>query len=153
LDIDTREALEAALENYEGTIVFISHDRYFINRLADRLYSIENHALIEYCGNYDYFKDKRPKEVKHEEKKKDTKPVTLEKKPRQKADDSKNRLEEVESVIVALEEEIKSIKEVMDNVEKAADYVFLQEMGVKLADKEAALEDTYEMWQELAQSI
>ena len=153
LDIDTREALEAALEDYEGTIVFISHDRYFINRLADRMYSIEDHALVEYCGNYDYFKDKRPKEVKHEEKKKDIKPAASEKKPRQKADVDKNKLEEVESIIAALEEEIKSMKEAMGDVEKAADYVFLQEMGAKLADKESVLEDTYEMWQELAQRV
>ncbi len=151
LDIDTREALEAALEEYEGTIVFISHDRYFINRLADRLYSIEDHSLVEYCGNYDYFKDKRFKAVKFEEKKKETKPSISEKKPKQKVSGDKNRLEEVESVIATLEEEIKSIKAAMEAVDKAADYVFLQDMGTRLAEREAVLENTYEMWQELAQ--
>lgn len=151
LDIDTREALEAALEDYEGTILFISHDRYFINRLADRLYSIEGNSLVEYCGNYDYFKDKRIKEVKNEEKKKETKPKAEDKKPRQMSNNSKNKLLEVESDIAALEEEIKNIREAMNDIDKAADYVFLQEMGAKLRDREIALDGMYEMWQELAQ--
>ncbi|KUO68003.1 MAG: hypothetical protein APF77_03760 [Clostridia bacterium BRH_c25] len=151
LDIDTREALEAALEDYEGTIVFISHDRYFINRLADRLYSIEDHVLVEYCGNYDYFKDKGPKEAKYEEKKKDTKAAASGKKPRQRVNDDKNRLHEVESEIAALEEEVNRIKEAMTDTEKASDYVFLQEIGTELSEKEAALEYMYETWQMLVE--
>ncbi|HYE83125.1 MAG TPA: ABC-F type ribosomal protection protein [Clostridia bacterium] len=147
LDIDTREALEAALEDYEGTIVFISHDRYFINRLADRLYSIEGQALVEYCGNYDYFKDKRPGEVRHEEKKKDTRPLPKERKPEQKSKAGQNRLQEIESGIAALEEEIGDIKKAMLDTEKSSDYIFLQEMGAELSKKEAALEDLYEIWQ------
>lgn len=152
LDIDTREALEAALEDYEGTIVFISHDRYFINRLADKLYSIEGHALAEYFGNYDYFKEKRLKEVKYEEKKKDVRP-SVQKRPKQVTNNEKCRLDEVEGTIAALEVEIKGIKDAMNDVGKAADYIFLQEMGARLTDREAVLEDMYEVWQELAQKV
>jgi ATPase subunit of ABC transporter with duplicated ATPase domains len=151
LDIDTREALEATLEDYEGTIIFISHDRYFINRLADRLYSIEGHSLVEYCGNYDYFKDKRPKEFKSEEKKKEIKPKAEERKTKPAANSSRNKLLEVENNIATLEEEIKSIREAMNDIDKASDYVFLQEMGAKLDEKEEELDNMYEIWQGFAQ--
>ncbi len=157
LDISTREALEAALEDFEGTIVFISHDRYFINRLADRLYNIEGDTLAEYCGNYDYFKEEfsrrvRPEEAK-EENKKQNKPTVQVKKPSMQSNNEKRRLEELENGIAAMEEEIKSIKAAMNDIAKAADYVFLQEMGSKLSEKEAVLEKQYELWQELAQQV
>lgn len=150
LDIDTREALEAALEDYEGTVVFISHDRYFINRLADRIYSIEGQSLVEYCGNYDYFRSKRTKEAKNEEKKKDIKTETEARKARPATNSNKNKLSDIEASIAALEEEIKSIREAMNDIGKYADYVFLQETGAKLEDREAVLLGLYEIWQELA---
>ncbi|WIV13306.1 ribosomal protection-like ABC-F family protein [Proteiniborus sp. MB09-C3] len=59
LDIDSREMLEKALENYDGTIIFISHDRYFINKLAERIVEIDNRKLIEYLGDYNYYKEKK----------------------------------------------------------------------------------------------
>lgn len=55
IDIDTRELLEEALIKYTGTVLFVSHDRYFINKLADRVLSIEEHKIKSYCGNYDDF--------------------------------------------------------------------------------------------------
>ncbi len=59
IDIDTREILESALEEYQGTILFVSHDRYFINKLASRVIVIKDHKLISHIGNYDdYKKDK-----------------------------------------------------------------------------------------------
>ena len=55
IDISTKETLEDALINYEGTIIFVSHDRYFINKLANKVLYISDKKIIEYCGNYDYF--------------------------------------------------------------------------------------------------
>ena len=55
IDISTKETLEDALINYEGTILFISHDRYFINKLANKVLYIADKKIKEYCGNYDYF--------------------------------------------------------------------------------------------------
>jgi len=60
LDIASREAIEQALLEYEGTLLIVSHDRYFINRLADRLYYMDNGKLTEYIGNYDDFEERRP---------------------------------------------------------------------------------------------
>ena len=55
IDISTKETLEDALINYEGTILFVSHDRYFINKLANKVFYIYDKKITEYCGNYDYF--------------------------------------------------------------------------------------------------
>ncbi len=55
LDIYTKEVLEKALDEYNGTIIFVSHDRYFINKLANKILYINNNILTEYIGNYDYF--------------------------------------------------------------------------------------------------
>ena len=64
IDIDTKEILEGALLDYDGTILFISHDRYFINKIATKVVRIENKKLVTYIGNYDNVKDK---EIKNEE--------------------------------------------------------------------------------------
>ncbi|MFD1636334.1 ribosomal protection-like ABC-F family protein [Evansella tamaricis] len=63
LDIDSIETLEAALEEFKGTIFFISHDRYFINKIAERVIAIEDHALKSYDGNFDDYKKEREKQV------------------------------------------------------------------------------------------
>ena len=56
IDIDTREILEEALKEYKGTVLFVSHDRFFINELANRILNIENYKIKSYYGNYDDFK-------------------------------------------------------------------------------------------------
>ena len=56
IDIDTREVLEESLKNYAGTVLFVSHDRYFVNKLANKVVEIENQRINEYIGNYDDFK-------------------------------------------------------------------------------------------------
>ena len=61
IDIDTKEILEEALEEYQGTLFFISHDRYFINKLARKVVNIENKKFQQYLGNYDYFKEQKIK--------------------------------------------------------------------------------------------
>ena len=55
IDIFTKETLEESLKDYEGTILFVSHDRYFINKLANKVLYIYDNKITEYCGNYDYF--------------------------------------------------------------------------------------------------
>ena len=56
IDIDTKEVLEEALISYKGSILFISHDRYFVNKIATRILSIENNRLVSYIGNYEDYK-------------------------------------------------------------------------------------------------
>ena len=61
--IDTKEMLEEALDEYNGTLFFISHDRYFINKLAQKVVNIENEKFEQYLGNYDYFKEQKIKKL------------------------------------------------------------------------------------------
>ena len=59
LDIESIETLEEALEDFNGTLLFISHDRYFINKVCNRVVAIEENKLVNYPGNYDYYKNKK----------------------------------------------------------------------------------------------
>ena len=69
IDIDTKEILEEALLDFDGTLLFISHDRYFINKIATRIVRIENKKLVSYDGNYDSIKDTQAKSTIKEEPK------------------------------------------------------------------------------------
>ncbi|WP_102273096.1 ribosomal protection-like ABC-F family protein [Cytobacillus massiliigabonensis] len=68
LDIDSIETLEEALEDFNGTIFFISHDRYFINKICERVIALEDHSLKSYSGNYDHFKAEKENESFQEKK-------------------------------------------------------------------------------------
>ena len=61
LDIEFKEVFEDVLNEYEGTLLFISHDRYFINSVAERILEIDNQSIYDYEGNYEYYKEKKPK--------------------------------------------------------------------------------------------
>ena len=63
IDIDTKEMLEEALSEYQGTLFFVSHDRYFINKLAEKVINIEDETFHQYLGNYDYFKEQKTKKL------------------------------------------------------------------------------------------
>ncbi|RYL88481.1 ABC-F family ATP-binding cassette domain-containing protein [Sporolactobacillus sp. THM19-2] len=67
LDLDSKEVLEAALMDYPGTILFVSHDRYFINHLATRTLELSREGITEYLGNYDYYVDKKEEQREIEE--------------------------------------------------------------------------------------
>ena len=63
LDIEFKEVFEEVLNEYEGTLLFISHDRYFINSVAQRILEIDNQKIYDYEGNYEYYKAKKPNNV------------------------------------------------------------------------------------------
>lgn len=58
LDIVSKEILEKAIQNYTGTVLYVSHDRYFINQTATRILELKNQTLVNYIGNYDYYLEK-----------------------------------------------------------------------------------------------
>src|SRR5699024_10123256 len=68
LDIDSKEVLEEALQSYEGTALIISHDRYFLNKVADKILEMSEDGIKEYLGNYDYYIKKKNEAVEEEEK-------------------------------------------------------------------------------------
>ena len=63
LDLDSKEILENALDDFPGTIVFVSHDRYFINRLATKVIDINSKGAVEYLGDYDYYLEKKQEQA------------------------------------------------------------------------------------------
>ncbi len=113
LDVNTCEILEDALEDFQGTILFVSHDRYFINRLATKVVEIENNNITEYQGDYDYYywkkndlleekklKEKKEQEKREQEKKEKSKPKKKAKKNNKKPEitisELENKIEELE---------------------------------------------------------
>ena len=111
LDIDSIEALEEALEDFKGTILFISHDRYFINKVCSRVVAIEDNKFVNYTGNYDYYKDKlKERNPLSEQPKLTIKPVVRDMAVTEKRDMDLSKLE---SEIKLLEDEVKAIDEYM----------------------------------------
>ncbi|MDT8718370.1 ABC-F type ribosomal protection protein [Clostridium sp. 19966] len=108
LDIDSRQELESFLKDFQGTIFFVSHDRYFINTIADRVVELSGGKLNSYQGNYEYYKEKafgnKKAQVLHKEEKKQ-KNIDKPKEP------SKEKIEaSLEKNISDLEEKIKALE-------------------------------------------
>ena len=147
LDIESREALEEALRSYDGTILAVSHDRYFINALAERIVNFENKKLVSYAGGYDYFAEKRKTvEVAKEEKPKnldynEQKRIAAEKRKRE------NQIKRCEEKIAKLEEEIEVINNELN--ETGSDFEKAAELAKQLDEKNEELMEAYELWEEL----
>lgn len=115
VDIDSREMIEQALRQFSGTVLFISHDRYFIDQLATKVIQIENQSLVTYHGDYEYFKEefekKKVQPVKVEKTKKLEKKETPKKSglnifKQQEKENLENEISEIESKISQLKEEM-----------------------------------------------
>lgn len=139
LDIPSIETLEAALEDFEGTIFFISHDRYFINRISERVVAVEDYSLKNYPGNYDSYK------MIKEQKAVQVMPVPEEKKKNQhsypKQDTS---AEKAEARIQRLEQELKEIDAFM--AEAGSDYDRLNLLYGRKQKLNKELEEAIGLW-------
>lgn len=129
LDIDSIETLEEALDQFEGTVFFVSHDRYFVNKIGERFIAIEDHQLLEY-DNYDAYKASLIKEEPVVKKKKIEKIV--------------EKTVDYEKLISDLEEELLSIENEMTIYHN--DYETLNELYLKKCDIEVKLENLYDEW-------
>lgn len=151
LDIYAREALENALLDYDGTLFIVSHDRYFINKLASKIYRLENDGVVEFNGNYDYYISKyvlREVSFKKEESKnklayKEKKALEAQERKR------KNRILKVEEEISNLEENLKKLESEMQKEENATDYEKVLECTEKVNEIKGKLELLYNEWEEL----
>jgi len=155
LDIDSIETLEETLINFKGTILFISHDRYFINKISTRVVSLENKGFVSYEGNYEYYKEKKIQLLAERSKAnlvdrtispqvKKNKPVIVkseDEKANKKAQEKKGQLEED---IATLELQIKSIEEEMFLIEY--DYEKLNECEQKKRLLTSKLDELMELW-------
>ncbi len=163
LDITSKEILEDALNSYEGTILYVSHDRYFINRTATRILDLTGRTLIEYLGNYDYYLEKRqtleqnflpscesaPKpEAAVSEGKLDWQ---SKKEEQAKIRKRENDLKKCESKISDLETELSAIDKEMEKPEIATDVAKLQELTKRQNEVNSQLAGLYELWESLAE--
>lgn len=148
LDIDSIETLEEALEDFKGTIFFVSHDRYFINKISERVVAIENHGLISYPGNYDYYKEvveeRKLKALKEQEVsvKKIKKPRIVDEGKKREAEKAK-----VERSIASLEEEIAAID--IEMADGGKGYEELHQLYCRKEELSRELEEVMEIWVEL----
>jgi ATP-binding cassette subfamily F protein 3 len=162
LDIESKEILEDALLNYEGTVLYVSHDRYFVNRTASRILELEDKHFTEYKGNYDYYIDKKKElslandtdtsssaAVKETTKSKDDWKSMKEEQARLRK--IKNDLKKTEKEIAELEALIESIDEEIALPENMSDHTKLNELSIKRQEACDNLTKLYETWEELAE--
>lgn len=142
LDIDSIETLEEALKDFKGTIFFISHDRYFINKICNRIVALENKQLSSYMGNYDYYKIKRSELKERQEEIKEKKP----KKIREINEVKKKEIEtqKIEKKIDKLEQEIAKLDIKINSL--GSDYMELSKCASQKEDFENELEELMEEW-------
>lgn len=149
LDIDSREWLESALEDFGGVLVFVSHDRYFINKFGNRVVELVNGRIREYGGNYEYYKERKALELQTS-----SDPVKAPMKKQQNgkqvsetASRSKRKQDELETRIHELEGTIKDINRELE--ELADDYEALQKLYEERVSIEGELERLYDEWADL----
>lgn len=161
LDIMSKEILEEALNNYTGTVLYVSHDRYFINKTATRILELTNQNMVNYIGNYDYYLEKKDELTriyapsKEESQVSETVSATKLDWKQQKEEQARQRkrendLKKTEAEIEKLEARDKAIDEEMAKPEVAVDVaqcVKLSNEKIEIAEK---LETLYAKWEELA---
>ena len=176
LDIMSKEILEEALNNYSGTVLYVSHDRYFINQTATRILELVNQTFVNYIGNYDYYLEKKEELTRAYASSSshsngnagNTAGVPSGSSPASSASASalswqeqkehqakerkrKNDLKKTEEEITRLEERNAAIDHELTLEEVYSNSVKCQELSIERAENEEKLEELYEKWESLAE--
>ncbi|MCQ6288656.1 ABC-F family ATP-binding cassette domain-containing protein [Bacillus cereus] len=165
LDLNSKEILENALIDYPGTLLFVSHDRYFINRVTTTVVELSTEGAQEYLGDYDYYVEKKNEMIERaafeqQEQQENQAPVQktvaqeklnyLEEKERKQLERQRTRkIEELEQNIVNLEEEIATLEDQLCLPEIYADYEKASEITTKKQTLQEQLETCMAEWEEL----
>lgn len=155
LDMDSREMLETALLDFEGTILTVSHDRYFINRIADRVIVMEPGGVTEYIGNYDDYLEKAAQKNAPDEEltQVKTKTALREEKKREKAAQEaarreRERIANLETRITELEEKMTQLEIEMSDPDTYADNAKAQTLSKRYTDLQSKIAQLYEEWEQ-----
>lgn len=163
LDIASKEILEKALNDYTGTVLYVSHDRYFINQTATRILDLVNHSFVNYIGNYDYYLEKKEEltaaytsapvifektATTESETKLDWK---AQKEAQAKERKRLNDLKKTEELISQLEERDGEIDELMTQEDIYTNSMRCRELSEEKEKIAAKLESLYELWESLAE--
>ena len=165
LDLDSKEVLENALIDYPGTILFVSHDRYFINRIATKVVELDRKGATEFLGDYDYFIEKKleQEELKAlaaqaanannrviDPAKQDKNSYQQDKEAKKLERQRQRRMEEVEAFIEQLELEVAEYEELLCDPEVFQDHEKAAEFTSKIEAAKEKLDELMEEWTELA---
>lgn len=162
LDITSKQVLEDALENYEGTIVFVSHDRYFINKIANKVLDITGDDYNIYLGNYDYYLEKREQELiakKLKEEKTDevqekvANHYVLGKEEKKRIRKLERTREELLEKIESLEEKVTLVNNELTKEEVYTDAIKVQEYNEELRSLNQEIEDLNNTWLEIEEEL
>ena len=150
LDILSREALEKALEDYNGTLFIVSHDRYFINKMANRIMYLSIEGIKNYDGNYDYFLEKHV-ETDRTQKQETVKKNDYKEKKEREARERKiiTAISRTEEEIEKTEQEISSLEQCLEDPDTAVDYEKVIEISREITRLNGHLETLLEKWSEL----
>ena len=158
MDIVGKESLENILKEYKGTLIFVSHDRYFVNKIADSLLIFEKNKVTYFNGNYEEYTRKR---IEQEEKINDqiNKKETINSRNSGQKENSyflnkeksktKNKISKIEREIEQIESEKKQIEEQMQDEEICTDYLKLKELQENLQKLNEEIENKMEEWESL----
>ena len=154
LDAASREELENTLLDYSGTMLIISHDRYFINKLADRVLALKPDGVKEYLGNYDYYlertKDEGTEKQASARKEKPQNDYFIKKQQASEERKRQTKLKKAEEEIERLDKEIEETQALLSTDEVAADYEKVLELTAKLEQLQNEQSAQYEIWESLA---
>ena len=154
LDLVTKEVLEAAINQFKGTVFYISHDRYFINKTATRIIEIGEDGVTNYLGNYDYYLEKKemPEEAKAVTVKEETKTKSDwvdKKKDAAEARKRQSRLKKVEEDITKTETAIQALEVKLTDPNIVKNHVELNQVYKEKEALDLSLEQLYEEWEDL----
>lgn len=157
LDLNSKEVLESALSDYDGTVIFISHDRYLLNKIPDKIVEITRNGAVVYDGNYEYYKE-RLLDIKSKETAKDSeKPIkkaetTYRSKEQRRADaQRKQRIRELENEISYLEQTCAELEKELSAEEVYSNFELTREKSLQLEEANKRLEVCFGEWEELAE--
>ena len=167
LDIDSKAILENAINHFEGTVLYVSHDRYFINTTAHRILDLTSQTMLNYIGNYDYYLDKKDAmEQAHLQTETKVSDVTASAAAtasdtklswqQQKEEQARQRklekeLQAVETEIEELESDNEQIDTALSDPANGNDVAKLQELSKKRAENDARLEELMQRWESLSE--
>ena len=153
LDYMAKQALEKALKEYTGSILMVSHDRYMLSSVPDKICELTESGLTEYPGNYNYYKEHRIKDSIVQQKKENNADNAYTRNKKNKADERKRRarLAETERKLQSLEEEIEDVNAQIQDPEISSDYIKLNELLSLLEEKKKERDTAESQWLELSE--
>jgi ATP-binding cassette subfamily F protein 3 len=159
LDIDSKDVLEKTISDYTGTILIISHDRYFLNKTVTKILDMDSTGMTEYLGDYNYYYYKKNMSDVEEESENKTTKTELKNNAKKEREIIRERqrlkkeIEETEESIHNLEEEISDLESQLCLPEVYNDHIKAKDVNDKLVNLKSRLEDKYYQWEECQDKV